>query len=323
MVPGARATEVGVIVSDRRPLGFDFVRGMSAIRLLGGALLDREGHVQLNPLSMAACAGASGVMRIDDKDFVVTYDPTARSWTAAWKWANGSAPEVLQNAKMEYRPAAASRAAYEEELMSWIRNGWLIPYDERKFGPVQALIPLMAVVQRIKGKEEFEWLLTDDDQLDSEINSWVVLESEVQEIYTQVRKYPEDAGKKMELTKDAEAISNAGPLSNPFQPKWNLATFDGNVLKFAAFWDQLLEVKRKLWEEINSPSEDKTVSLESFLNFLQSQVEIEGVVPKTNKDKPVRPVKECLPAANLFSAPALVTKTNDPEASCDRTDTLW
>ncbi|KFD46635.1 hypothetical protein M513_12490 [Trichuris suis] len=152
MVPGARATEVGVIVSDRRPLGFDFVRGMSAIRLLGGALLDREGHVQLNPLSMAACAGASGVMRIDDKDFVVTYDPTARSWTAAWKWANGSAPEVLQNAKMEYRPAAASRAAYEEELMSWIRNGWLIPYDERKFGPVQALIPLMAVVQRIKGK---------------------------------------------------------------------------------------------------------------------------------------------------------------------------
>ncbi|KFD46638.1 hypothetical protein M514_12493 [Trichuris suis] len=88
------------------------------------------------------------------------------------------------------------------------------------------------------------------------------------------------------------------------------------------FKDRLLEVKRKLWEEINSPSEDKTVSLESFLNFLQSQVEIEGVVPKTNKDKPVRPVKECLPAANLFSAPALVTKTNDPEASCDRTDTL-
>ncbi|KFD46637.1 hypothetical protein M513_12492 [Trichuris suis] len=94
------------------------------------------------------------------------------------------------------------------------------------------------VVRAKEIQEEFEWLLTDDDQLDSEINSWVVLESEVQEIYTQVRKYPEDAGKKMELTKDAEAISNAGPLSNPFQPKWNLATFDGNVLKFAAFWDQ-------------------------------------------------------------------------------------
>ncbi|KHJ41639.1 hypothetical protein D918_08286 [Trichuris suis] len=152
MVPGARATEVDVIVSDRRPLGFDFVLGMSAIRLLGGALLDSEGYVQFNPFSTPACAGASAVMRIDEKNFVVTYDTTARSWTAAWKWANGNAPEVLQNAKMEYPPAAASRAAYEEELMSWIRNGWLIQHDERKFGPARALIPLMAVVQRNKGK---------------------------------------------------------------------------------------------------------------------------------------------------------------------------
>ncbi|KFD49636.1 hypothetical protein M514_09468 [Trichuris suis] len=31
MVPGARATEVDVIV-DRRPLGFDFVLGMSAVQ---------------------------------------------------------------------------------------------------------------------------------------------------------------------------------------------------------------------------------------------------------------------------------------------------
>ncbi|KFD49052.1 hypothetical protein M513_10100 [Trichuris suis] len=152
VVPGARAMAVDVIVSDRRPLGLDFVLGMSAIRLLGGVLVNSQGHVQFNPFSSATCAGADTVMRIDEKDFVVTYEPTSRSWTAAWKWANGGGPEVLKNARMEHPPAPAIRAAYEEELKSWIRNGWLTPYDERKFGQARALIPLMAVVQRNKGK---------------------------------------------------------------------------------------------------------------------------------------------------------------------------
>ncbi|KHJ39815.1 zinc knuckle [Trichuris suis] len=114
-------------LSDRRPLGLDFVLGMSAIRLLGGVLVNSQGHVQFNPFSSATCAGADTVMRIDEKDFVVTYEPTSRSWTAAWKWANGGGPEVLKNARMEHPPAPAIRAAYEEELKSWIRNGWLTP----------------------------------------------------------------------------------------------------------------------------------------------------------------------------------------------------
>ncbi|KFD62009.1 hypothetical protein M514_25819 [Trichuris suis] len=286
-------------------------------------------------------------------------------------------------------------------------------------------------------QEELERLLTDDDLLADEVNSWMIFEKEVRELRAQVRKYLEDAGRKPELTKDGEVISSSGQLSGPLLPKWNLPTFDGNVLEFTAFWDQyeagvhsrtdlnnvtklvylrsaltgnalkavegfsvtnanysavvdalkqrfgrrraiiechvksllelgradtcvgaaelrefydalnlhvralvaldhdpcvgkltatdilvtmfkdrLAEAKRKPWEERNSPSEDKTVSLDSFLDFLLSQVEIEEAVSKSDKAKPVRPVKERLPTTKHFSAAALVTKTNDPEPLC-------
>uniref|UniRef100_A0A5S6QMI1 Reverse transcriptase domain-containing protein n=1 Tax=Trichuris muris TaxID=70415 RepID=A0A5S6QMI1_TRIMR len=62
------------------------------------------------------------------------------------------APEVLRNTRKEYQPAEGARASHENELKSWIQNGWLVPYDEVKFGPPKALIPLMAVTQRRKNK---------------------------------------------------------------------------------------------------------------------------------------------------------------------------
>ena len=38
------------------------------------------------------------------------------------------------------------------ELQRWIDDEWLLPYDEQTYGPAKGLIPLMAVVQRNKGK---------------------------------------------------------------------------------------------------------------------------------------------------------------------------
>ncbi|KAK8397100.1 hypothetical protein O3P69_004638 [Scylla paramamosain] len=34
----------------------------------------------------------------------------------------------------------------------WIADGWLLPYDESKYGSAKGLIPLMAVIQENKGK---------------------------------------------------------------------------------------------------------------------------------------------------------------------------
>ncbi|KFD66879.1 hypothetical protein M514_21023 [Trichuris suis] len=88
-------------------------------------------------------------------------------------------------------------------------------------------------------QEELERLLTDDDLLADEVNSWIIFEREVRELRAQVRKYHEDAGRKPELTKDGEVISNSSQLSGPLLPKWKLPTFDGNVLECTAFWDHV------------------------------------------------------------------------------------
>ncbi|KFD50081.1 hypothetical protein M514_09041 [Trichuris suis] len=112
----------------------------------------RHGRERFNLPSGPICAAADAKIRVEGADFVAMYDPALQGWTAAWKWANGNALTVLRNTLEEYLPTAAARAAYEEELRTWIQNGWLIPYDERRLGPAKALIPLMAVVQRTKGK---------------------------------------------------------------------------------------------------------------------------------------------------------------------------
>uniref|UniRef100_A0A5S6QJ31 Uncharacterized protein n=1 Tax=Trichuris muris TaxID=70415 RepID=A0A5S6QJ31_TRIMR len=146
------AVEVDVIVSEQKPLGFDLVLGIHAIQRLGGMFLDHQGDVLLGPLNARICASAHAEIRVEGAEFVAAYEPTLKSWKAAWKWANGCAPTILHNTKEEYPPAIAVRPAYEKELTTWIQNGWLIPYDEQRLGPPRALIPLMAVIQRAKGK---------------------------------------------------------------------------------------------------------------------------------------------------------------------------
>ncbi|KFD56057.1 hypothetical protein M514_03181, partial [Trichuris suis] len=95
--PGGGCVTVDVIASDRRPLDFDFILGMSGIAALGGVAVSKKGKVRFGPLRTEICASVDAKLRIDEKDFLVTYDPAVRSWTAAWKRSNGSAPDTLSN----------------------------------------------------------------------------------------------------------------------------------------------------------------------------------------------------------------------------------
>ncbi|KFD49845.1 LOW QUALITY PROTEIN: hypothetical protein M513_09312 [Trichuris suis] len=140
------------VIADKKPLGFDVIIGMNGISALGGVTMNAQGQVQFGRAKAVVVASAAASIRVDEKDFVATYDPATNTWTTAWKWANGAAPEVLRNTKEEFPLPEGIREAYTEELEQWIQNGWLIPYDESKFGPAKALIPLMAVIQRSKGK---------------------------------------------------------------------------------------------------------------------------------------------------------------------------
>ena len=71
---------------------------------------------------------------------------------ASWKWLNGLSPSKLSNRVQEYAVPCHARDAYENEILQWQQNGWLLPYSEEELGPPKGLIPLMAVVQEQKQK---------------------------------------------------------------------------------------------------------------------------------------------------------------------------
>ena len=87
-----------------------------------------------------------------EKDFIVSYEDSAKAWTVQWKWAAGEEPGHLFNGIAEYHVPATARGEYESELEKWINKGWLLPYNEKEFGKPKGLIPLMAVVQKNKRK---------------------------------------------------------------------------------------------------------------------------------------------------------------------------
>ena len=134
------AVEIEALVVDKQLLGFDFLLGIDAIKLLGGVYLTESG--------LNRCAAIS----INEPDFSVTYDRRNKEWTASWKWANDRSPNELRNSVLEYAVPCHARDAYENEILQWQRNGWLLPYPEEELGPPKGLIPLMAVVQEQKQK---------------------------------------------------------------------------------------------------------------------------------------------------------------------------
>uniref|UniRef100_A0A5S6QFH2 Uncharacterized protein n=1 Tax=Trichuris muris TaxID=70415 RepID=A0A5S6QFH2_TRIMR len=142
---------VETIVTSEKPMGYEFTIGMTGIVALGGVEINDQGLPRFCLGTQAACGEAQAGCYIEEKDFTVVYDPKSHTSTAAWKWADKKAPETHWNTIEEYSPTAEARAEYERQLDLWVHNGWLVLYDEKKFGPARALIPLMAVTQRSKG----------------------------------------------------------------------------------------------------------------------------------------------------------------------------
>ena len=131
------AVDIEVLVVDKQPLGFDLLLGIDAIKLLGGIYLTESGEARFGGLNRCA------TISIDEPDFSVTYDRKNKEWTASWKWVNGHSPSELSSSVQEYVVPCHARDAYENEILQWQRNGWLLPYSE-------GLCPPKAVVQEQK-----------------------------------------------------------------------------------------------------------------------------------------------------------------------------
>ena len=144
------SAKISVLVVHGKPLGFDLLLRIDAIKALGGVVFGRTGLVQLGNKEIVKCAAIS----INEPDFTATFNHWSRAWTVAWKWSEGRAPEALDNKVAEYLIVAKIREDYEQELCTWMNNGWLVPYKEEELGPPprKGLMPLMAILQQHKSK---------------------------------------------------------------------------------------------------------------------------------------------------------------------------
>ena len=145
---GGNSAKISVLVVRGKPLGYDLLLGIDAIRALGGVAVWPSGQIRIGGGLVPTCVAIT----INKPDFTVTVDQQSRAWIAVWKWSEDRAPEGLDNGVSEYPVAAEIREDYERELRLWISNGWLVPYPEEKLGPPKGLIPLMAVLQQNKSK---------------------------------------------------------------------------------------------------------------------------------------------------------------------------
>ena len=142
------AVDIEALVVDKQLLGFNLLLRIDAIKELGVVYLMESGEAHFGGLNIS----------IDEPDFSVTSDCSNKEWTASWKWTNSHSPSKLSNSVQEYAVPCHSRDAYENEILQWQQNGWLLPYSE-ELGPPKSLILLMVVVQEQKQKQKVRSVL--------------------------------------------------------------------------------------------------------------------------------------------------------------------
>ncbi|MPC44285.1 hypothetical protein E2C01_037955 [Portunus trituberculatus] len=87
-VSSGPSTNISVSVVASKPLGFTFILGIDGIKALGGVTVEAQGIVSFGGVEKTICAASDKVVGINEKDFIATFDPSTKSWTAAWKRNN-------------------------------------------------------------------------------------------------------------------------------------------------------------------------------------------------------------------------------------------
>ena len=123
----------------KKPLGYDLLIRIDVAWAQGDIEITLTRKVWLRR-KRELCAA----IRIDEPDFCSTFDHKKKVWTARWKWTRNKAPGHLCN--RVYNVGWESDCVWEE-LQTWIKNGWLIPYPQELLGPLKGLILLMAITQ--------------------------------------------------------------------------------------------------------------------------------------------------------------------------------
>ena len=146
-----------VISVDFRPFGVDMMLGMNSIRLLGGVSISPMEKMKFG----SSCCGTAVLdkEKKDDKEKVnkIKIKKNDREavfigveWRVKWKWRDGEGPDRLCNKVAQYGISKCAKTDHENKLHDWIKQKWLLEYNEKEMGPPKGQIPLMAVIQRNK-----------------------------------------------------------------------------------------------------------------------------------------------------------------------------
>ncbi|KAG1682245.1 eIF-2-alpha kinase GCN2 [Nymphon striatum] len=115
--------------------------------------MSSDGHVQaalasgVAGKSVSRSQRAPAPLRIEDSDFVADF--ADGRWVVSWRWSR-ELPKTLQTRIGEYKCTQAPhvRERYNAEIQRWISKGWLKEWH----GPIEGIIPLLAVFQPSKDK---------------------------------------------------------------------------------------------------------------------------------------------------------------------------
>jgi transposase InsO family protein len=141
--------KVRCIVTEKLFDGVDIVLGMDVIMMFGGVKVTGD-SVEFLDGSKVCAAGVrkeeKKVEKIEDKDFTAVFD--GLQWTVHWKWKDEL--PVLTNQVDTY--SSVNKYNIDTEVETWIEKGWLVPWTSGSEGEGEGVLPLMAVMQRNKGK---------------------------------------------------------------------------------------------------------------------------------------------------------------------------
>ena len=76
---GGNSAKISVLVVRGKPLGYNMLLGIDAIRALGGVAVWPSGQIRIGGGLVPKCAAIT----INKPDFTVTFDQQSRAWIAA------------------------------------------------------------------------------------------------------------------------------------------------------------------------------------------------------------------------------------------------
>ena len=113
--------DVKVMVADGKLLGLNLLLGFDITKKLGGVYMTRDGTVSFPQLDRPVCTAIA----IEKPDFHAEFDQNKKIWVVSQKWSENQTPPELENKAAEYLVPKQLRAEFNNELQTWIDNGWM------------------------------------------------------------------------------------------------------------------------------------------------------------------------------------------------------